>query len=109
MHPTISCTSVSSIANTRTTCSWTTRTRSPPTGGDTWSQTERVTTAPSLSDASLFGANCTGEFIGDYTGIVADGATAHLLWMDGRPGTQPTSSSGDNDDQDAFHAEVTVG
>jgi hypothetical protein len=78
-------------------------------GGDTWSQTERVTTASSRSDASLFGANCTGEFIGDYTGIVADGATAHLLWMDGRPGTQPTSSSGDDDDQDAFHAEVTVG
>jgi Neuraminidase (sialidase) len=78
-------------------------------GGDTWSQTERVTTTSSRSDASLFGANCTGEFIGDYTGIVADGATAHLLWMDGRPGTQPTSPSGDNDDQDAFHAEVTVG
>jgi hypothetical protein len=78
-------------------------------GGDTWSQTVRVTTNSSRSDASLFGANCTGEFIGDYTGIVADGDTAHLLWMDGRPGTQPTSASGDDDDQDAFHAEVTVG
>ena len=60
-------------------------------GGDTWSQTVRVTTASSRSDASLFGANCTGEFIGDYTGIVADGSSAHVLWMDGRPGTQPVS------------------
>ena len=78
-------------------------------GGDTWSQTERVTTASSRSDASGFGANCTGEFIGDYTGIVANGGTAHLLWMDGRPGvTQPTSPSGDDDDQDPFHATVSV-
>jgi Neuraminidase (sialidase) len=77
-------------------------------GGDTWSQTERVTSASSRSNASQFGANCTGEFIGDYTGIVADGSTAHILWMDGRPGTQPTSPSGDNDDQDAYHATVTV-
>jgi hypothetical protein len=77
-------------------------------GGDTWSQTERVSTESSRSDASQFGTNCTGEFIGDYTGIVADGATAHVLWMDGRPGTQPTSPSGDNDDQDAFHATVSV-
>lgn len=77
-------------------------------GGDTWSQTERVTTASSRSDASLFGANCTGEFIGDYTGIVADGGTAHVLWMDGREGTQPPSPSGDVDDQDAFYATVSV-
>jgi BNR repeat-like domain len=78
-------------------------------GGDTWSQTERVTTASSRSDASLFGANCTGEFIGDYTGIVAEGGTAHVLWMDGHPGvTQPTSPSGDDDDQDPFHATVSV-
>jgi hypothetical protein len=77
-------------------------------GGDTWSQTERVTTASSASDASLFGTNCTGEFIGDYTGIVAEGDTAHVLWMDGRPGTQPVSPSGDDDDQDAFHATVSV-
>jgi Neuraminidase (sialidase) len=76
-----------------------------PDGGDTWSQTERVTTASSPSDASLFGANCTGEFIGDYTGIVGNGPTAHVLWMDGRPGTQ---AGGDLTDQDAFHAEVTV-
>jgi hypothetical protein len=78
-------------------------------GGNTWSQTERVTTASSRSDASLFGANCTGEFIGDYTGIVAEGGTAQVLWMDGRPGTQPVSPSGDDDDQDAFHATVSVG
>lgn len=78
-------------------------------GGDTWSQTERVTTASSASDASLFGTNCTGEFIGDYTGITAVEGTAHVLWMDGRPGTQPPSASGDDDDQDAFHAEVTSG
>jgi hypothetical protein len=78
-------------------------------GGASWSQTERVTTASSRSDASMFGANCTGEFIGDYTGIVADEGTAHVLWMDGRPGvTQPTSPSGDDDDQDAFHATVSV-
>jgi Neuraminidase (sialidase) len=77
-------------------------------GGDTWSQTERVTTDSSASNASLFGANCTGEFIGDYTGIVADGGTAHVLWMDGRPGTQPVSPSGDDDDQDAFHATISV-
>jgi hypothetical protein len=78
-------------------------------GGDTWSQTERVTTASSRSDASMFGTNCTGEFIGDYTGIVAEEGTAHVLWMDGRPGvTQPTSPSGDDDDQDAFHATVSV-
>jgi Neuraminidase (sialidase) len=78
-------------------------------GGDTWSQTERVTTESSRSDASLFGANCTGEFIGDYTGIVAEGGRAHVLWMDGRPGdTQPTSPSGDDDDQDAFYATVSV-
>lgn len=80
-----------------------------PDGGETWSQTERVTTASSPSDASLFGLNCTGEFIGDYTGIVADGGTAHVLWMDGRPGTQPVSPSGDDDDQDAFHATVSAG
>jgi hypothetical protein len=77
-------------------------------GGDTWSQTERVTTASSASDASLFGLNCTGEFIGDYTGITAVEDTARVLWMDGRPGTQPTSPSGDDDDQDAFFAEVEV-
>jgi hypothetical protein len=77
-------------------------------GGDTWSQTERVTTASSASDASLFGLNCTGEFIGDYTGISAVDDTARVLWMDGRPGTQPTSPSGDDDDQDAFFAEVEV-
>jgi len=77
-------------------------------GGDTWSQTVRVSGESSRSDASLFGANCTGEFIGDYTGIVADGETAHVLWMDGRPGTQPTSPSGDDDDQDAFYATVSV-
>jgi hypothetical protein len=77
-------------------------------GGDTWSQTQRVTSEPSRSDASLFGSNCTGEFIGDYTGIVAEGGTAHVLWMDGRPGTQPTSPSGDVDDQDAFHVTVSV-
>jgi photosystem II stability/assembly factor-like uncharacterized protein len=77
-------------------------------GGDTWSQTQRITSESSRSDASLFGANCTGEFIGDYTGIVAVDGTAHLLWMDGRPGTQPTSPSGDDDDQDAFHATVSV-
>jgi hypothetical protein len=77
-------------------------------GGDTWSQTERVTTASSSSDASLFGLNCTGEFIGDYTGIAATGDTAQILWMDGRPGTQPTSPSGDDDDQDAFHATAGV-
>jgi hypothetical protein len=78
-------------------------------GGDTWSQTERVTTESSRSDASLFGDNCTGEFIGDYTGIVAEGGRAHVLWMDGRPGdTQPTSPSGDDDDQDAFYATVSV-
>jgi hypothetical protein len=29
--------------------------------------------------------------------------------MDGRPGTQAPSPSGDDTDQDAFHAEVTVG
>ena len=80
-----------------------------PDGGDTWSQTERVSTASSRSDASLFGFNCTGEFIGDYTGIVADGDTAHILWMDGRPGTQPISPSGDEDDQDAFHTTVVAG
>jgi hypothetical protein len=77
-----------------------------PDGGNTWSQTVRVTTASSSPDASLFGANCTGEFIGDYTGIVGDGAIAHVLWMDGRPGTQP---GGDGTDQDAFYAKVTVG
>jgi hypothetical protein len=59
-------------------------------------------------DASLFGANCTGQFIGDYTGIVANGPTAHVLWMDGRPGTQPPSPTGDTNDQDAFYATVTV-
>jgi hypothetical protein len=80
-----------------------------PDGGDTWSQTVRVSTASSPSNASGFGANCAGEFIGDYTGIAAVGGTAHLLWMDGRPGTQTPSPSGDNTDQDAFHAEVTVG
>jgi len=80
-----------------------------PDGGDTWSQTVRVSTASSPSNASGFGANCTGEFIGDYTGIAAVGGTAHLLWMDGRPGTQAPSPSGDTTDQDAFHAEVTVG
>lgn len=80
-----------------------------PDGGDTWSQTVRVSTASSPSNASGFGANCTGEFIGDYTGIAAIGGSAHLLWMDGRPGTQAPSPSGDDTDQDAFHAEVTVG
>jgi hypothetical protein len=79
-----------------------------PDGGDTWSQTERVTEESSPSDASLFGANCTGEFIGDYTGIVADGPTAHVLWMDGRPGNQPTSGTGDDTDQDAYYSSVTV-
>jgi hypothetical protein len=80
-----------------------------PDGGDTWSQTVRVTSASSPSNASLFGTNCTGEFIGDYTGITASGNTAHVLWMDGRPGTQPASPTGDETDQDAFHATVTVG
>jgi BNR repeat-like domain len=74
--------------------------------GTTWSQTVRVTAASSSSDASLFGANCTGEFIGDYTGIAATGNTANVLWMDGRPGTQ---AGGDGTDQDAFYAKVTVG
>jgi hypothetical protein len=78
-------------------------------GGDTWSQTERVTEESSRSDASLFGVGCTGEFIGDYTGITAVGNTAQVLWMDGRPGTQPVSPSGDDDDQDAFIAEVIAG
>jgi prepilin-type processing-associated H-X9-DG protein len=55
---------------------------------------------------SLFGANCAGEFIGDYTGIAATGNTANVLWMDGRPGTQ---AGGDGTDQDAFYAKVTVG
>jgi hypothetical protein len=77
-----------------------------PDGGDTWSQTVRISSASSPSDASLFGAGCTGEFIGDYTGIAAAGNVAHVLWMDGRPGTQP---GGDGTDQDAFHATVTVG
>jgi photosystem II stability/assembly factor-like uncharacterized protein len=77
-----------------------------PDGGTTWSQTERVTTASSAPDASGFGANCTGQFIGDYTGVVADGPTAHVLWMDGRPGTQ---AGGDGTDQDAFYASVRVG
>src|ERR687891_188595 len=80
-----------------------------PDGGDTWSQTVRVSSASSPSNASGFGANCAGEFIGDYTGIAAVGGTAHLLWMDGRPGTQPPSTSGDTTDQDAFYARVTVG
>src|SRR5919108_233079 len=80
-----------------------------PDGGDTWSQTVRVSSASSPSDASGFGANCAGEFIGDYTGITAVGGTAHLLWMDGRPGTQPPSPSGDTTDQDAFYARLTVG
>lgn len=78
-------------------------------GGDTWSQTVRVSTASSRSDASLFGLNCTAEFIGDYTGITAVGSTARVLWMDGRAGNQPTSTSGDDDDQDVFFAEVKAG
>lgn len=77
-----------------------------PDRGATWSQTVRVTSASSSSDASMFGANCTGEFIGDYTGIAATGNTANVLWMDGRAGTQP---GGDGTDQDAFYAKVTVG
>lgn len=77
-------------------------------GGDTWSQTVRVTTESSRSTASLFGALCTSQFIGDYTGITAIGNRAHVLWTDGRAGNQPTSPTLDNDDHDAYHARVVV-